>query len=97
MSPNWLSCSCPRCGGSGAIAEAVCDVCHGSGVVRTETELPVRIPAGVPDGWGVMSEARGVRVRVLVKEKEHRRFKRVGSDLVWHAKLSLKEVRIEGR
>ena len=85
-----LPCSCPRCGGTGAIAEAVCNVCHGNGMVRTETELPVRIPAGVPNGWGVMSETHGVRVRV--KEKEHERFPRIGSDLEWHVKLTLKQV-----
>lgn len=87
-----LPCSCPRCGGTGAIAEAVCNVCHGNGMVRTETELPVRIPAGVPNGWGVMSETHGVRVRVQVKEKGHERFKRIGSDLEWHVKLTLKQV-----
>ena len=61
-------------------------------MVRTETELPVRIPAGVPNGWGVMSETHGVRVRVRVKEKEHERFKRIGSDLEWRVKLTLKQV-----
>ena len=62
-------------------------------MVRTETELSVQIPAGVPDGWGVISEVRGVKVRVQVREKDHERFKRLGNDLVWHVKLTLKQVR----
>ncbi len=38
---------CPTCGGSRAIAGAVCHVCEGSGVARGTRRIEAKIPAGV--------------------------------------------------
>ena len=42
--------TCPNCRGTGQIIEKPCQKCHGSGRVRTEKKIPVRIVPGVDTG-----------------------------------------------
>lgn len=54
-----FSKNCPRCAGTGLLRQERCESCHGQGVTpRTET-VPVRIPAGVPDGARVRVPGKG--------------------------------------
>lgn len=81
---------CPTCNGEGAIIRDPCDKCQGSGRMRKEKTLRVKIPPGVEDGrrirLGGEGEA-GVRsgpsgdLYVLLAIKPHRLFRREGADL----------------
>jgi len=42
--------TCPRCRGRGQIIEHPCQTCSGTGAVQKESDLTVRIPAGVDNG-----------------------------------------------
>lgn len=42
--------ACPKCQGSGKIIASPCGTCHGSGTVKRQRTLAVKIPAGVDDG-----------------------------------------------
>jgi len=42
--------SCPRCHGAGKVPEKVCRPCGGTGVVKGQKDLTLKIPAGVSDG-----------------------------------------------
>jgi molecular chaperone DnaJ len=42
--------TCPRCRGRGQIIEHPCQSCSGTGAVQKESNLTVRIPAGVDNG-----------------------------------------------
>ena len=42
--------TCPHCGGRGVTYETSCSKCHGKGTIRKNTEIEVKIPAGVDTG-----------------------------------------------
>jgi molecular chaperone DnaJ len=44
------SVACDRCSGMGKVPEVACTTCSGSGVLRQEKTLEVKIPAGIEDG-----------------------------------------------
>ena len=42
--------TCPNCGGKGVTYDTTCSKCRGKGVTRKNTEIEVKIPAGVDTG-----------------------------------------------
>jgi molecular chaperone DnaJ len=89
---------CLRCQGRGQIIGSPCEVCHGAGRTVMERKVSVQIPAGIDSGQRIRVTGRGaagergaragdlyVRVRVV----EHDLFTRQGSDLLYHAKLTM--------
>src|SRR6185295_10046735 len=42
--------TCDRCHGEGTIVESPCDTCHGDGRVRQQSEISIKVPAGVSNG-----------------------------------------------
>lgn len=42
--------TCPRCGGAGKQIETPCGSCSGTGQQQRESELTIKIPAGIDDG-----------------------------------------------
>jgi molecular chaperone DnaJ len=48
---------CPQCGGAGTTIASPCGDCAGEGLKAARVELPVQVPAGVPDG--VLLAVRG--------------------------------------
>lgn len=89
--------TCPRCGGSGKIVKDPCKTCKGAGRVKKKSIITVKIPAGVSGGnyiplrgeghTGPHDGPRGDLI-VIIEEKEHDRFERHGSDIVYHAHVS---------
>ncbi|MEK7450063.1 MAG: molecular chaperone DnaJ [Planctomycetota bacterium] len=45
-----IQSTCPRCQGQGEMIKTPCSVCQGTGRVRKEKEITVKIPAGIEDG-----------------------------------------------
>src|SRR6202171_5605262 len=89
--------TCPRCGGAGETVDALCTHCRGEGRERRDHELPLDIPAGIDDGQQLRVAGEGEAglrggpsgdLYVLIRLKEHPRFKREGDDLVHVLRIS---------
>ncbi len=82
--------TCPTCHGEGAIIRDPCDKCGGSGRMRKEKTLRIKIPPGVENGRRIRLASEGeagVRggpagdLYVLLAVKPHKLFRRDGADL----------------
>ena len=82
--------TCNTCSGSGSIITNKCKKCNGNGVERSESVIPINIPAGVEDGMqlqvsgmGNMGARGGVAgdLLVVIEEKGHDSFQREGQNL----------------
>jgi molecular chaperone DnaJ len=51
--------SCDRCEGTGKVPETACATCRGSGVLRQEKTISVKIPAGIDNGQRVRVQGEG--------------------------------------
>lgn len=82
--------SCPNCQGQGTIVETPCSSCNGSGRVRRESNLNVKIPAGVDSGSRLRMAGEGEGgflggppgdLFIYIQVKPHKFFKREGDDI----------------
>ncbi len=82
--------TCPKCRGKGHYIPKPCKTCHGSGKLKEQKTLEIKIPAGIDDGMRVRSVGNGEPginggpsgdLYVEVHVKEHPLFERDGSDL----------------
>jgi len=82
---------CPRCQGRGHVVTDPCVECHGTGTLRGEETVEVRIPKGVASGNFMELAGRGDAgqfggpagdLRVVMVVKEHEIFERHGDDLL---------------
>jgi molecular chaperone DnaJ len=92
-----VSKTCSKCGGTGRIIKDPCIDCNGTGKVRVERELTIKIPAGVDTGSklkvtgeGEMGEFGGPRgdLYIFVNVKEHEFFKREGINIYCSVPIS---------
>jgi len=90
--------TCNRCGGRGTFIDTPCRECRGTGIVRRERRIKVKVPAGVDTGHQLRlrgegeSGARGGPQGDLFIEidvKPHRYFERVGDDILYRAEVGL--------
>lgn len=81
---------CQVCGGEGKVIDTPCQTCRGKKVVKKKIKINVQIPAGIDNnqtislrGQGQPGEKGGPSgdLRVLIKVKPHKLFKREGNDL----------------
>lgn len=88
---------CPTCSGAGEVIEKPCKKCGGEGRVVAETELPVKIPAGVDHGTRLRSRGNGSAgtrgapagdLHVFISIAEHDLFRREEEDL--HCSVPIK-------
>ena len=88
---------CPRCQGQGSIIDDPCGSCRGTGTVRGEEKLDLKIPAGVSTGNYMELEGKGDaganggpagNLRVVFEVEEHELFERHGDDLLIDVPLS---------
>ncbi len=81
---------CPTCQGQGHVIKEKCKNCGGSGTVRAEKTIKIKIPAGIEDGvrMRVASEGEaGIRggakgdLYVYISINEHKLYERQGANL----------------
>ena len=89
--------TCPRCRGYGEIIENPCQNCSGTGRIRRNRVVKVRIPPGVENGTtlrvtgaGEAGERGGPAgdLYVVVRVAEDKRFERDGANLLTDASIS---------
>jgi molecular chaperone DnaJ len=82
--------TCARCGGTGEIIEHPCRRCHGSGRVKVESQLSVKIPPGVDTGSRLRLAGEGNAgleggppgdLYITVEVRPHPIFQRKGDDI----------------
>lgn len=82
--------TCPVCNGKGAIENAPCYTCGGSGMVVRPQRLEVKVPPGVKDGSRIRVAGKGGPgtgggpsgdLYLVVSVKPHRTFERRGNDI----------------
>lgn len=54
-----IATTCPRCRGEGSIIETPCAKCHGTGRIKVERRIEVKIPAGVENGMRLRVSGEG--------------------------------------
>jgi len=93
--------TCPACHGDGRVVTDPCHDCSGTGTVRGERTVKVKIPAGVSGGnyitlrgEGDVGERGGPPgdVYVVVEEREHDRFERHGDDLLINVAVPMSDL-----
>ena len=92
--------TCQHCGGEGQIIEKACSKCAGNGLVKGQTSIKVKIPAGVSAGNYISVKGSGNYgprggppgdVLVIIDEKEHEHFTRRGDDIICEVPLSFSQ------
>lgn len=82
--------TCPQCHGLGQSIEKPCRTCTGTGRVRREKSIEVKIPAGVDDGTRIRIAGAGEAgmrggatgdLYVFISVRNHKLFKRDGADI----------------
>ena len=89
--------ACPQCHGRGSVIENPCGDCRGTGTVRGEETLEIKIPAGVSSGNYMELQGKGDagssgapagHLRVIFEVEEDPLFQRHGDDLLIDVPLS---------
>lgn len=89
--------SCPQCNGMGKSIQNPCSECHGHGRIEVQKSIKVKIPGGVDTGTRVRVRGEGEGgmfggdtgdLYVLIKVKEHARYKRHENDLYAEQEIS---------
>lgn len=97
---------CPRCEGRGQIVEKPCPDCRGTGTLRGEETIEVRVPAGVTTGnymelpgKGDAGERGGPAgdLRVAMEVLEHEVFERRGDDVLIDVPVSIVDLALGTR
>jgi molecular chaperone DnaJ len=88
---------CPRCHGQGTVIQDPCGNCRGTGTVRGEEQIEIKVPAGVSTGNYMELQGKGDagdhgapagHLRVVFEVTEHDLFTRHGDDLLIDLPLS---------
>ena len=91
---------CPTCSGRGSIIKNRCKSCGGSGVVKGEEVIEVKIPAGVGEGMQLTMRGKGNAgphngvagdMLVLIEEEPHPDFERDESTLIYNLFITIPE------
>lgn len=89
--------ACPDCHGRGEKPSKKCKHCNGSGIVNSNSEIKVKIPAGIDDNQSIRISGHGEAAAfggsagdlyVLVHVKPLKGFKREGFDVYTEAEIS---------
>ncbi len=92
--------TCPECEGRGQVYSNKCSKCLGSGISRENVRLKVKIPGGINNGESIRLASQGEAgekgapsgdLYLRIKVKEHRDFKREGSDIYSQQSISISQ------
>ena len=92
---------CPTCSGSGTKITGFCQNCKGTGVVKGEDMIELKIPAGVEDGMQLSMRGKGNRGKhngpfgdlvINIEEKPHEHFTRDGENIIYDLYLSFSDL-----
>jgi molecular chaperone DnaJ len=98
--------TCDRCRGEGTVVESPCENCSGEGRIREQSEISIKVPAGVATGNYIpisgMGDAgpRGGPAGDLIahiEEIEHPLFVRDGDDLIVEAPVGISRAALGGK
>jgi len=98
--------TCDRCHGEGTVVDSPCEACSGEGRLRQQSEISIKVPAGVSNGNYIplsgMGDAgpRGGPAGDLIahiEEVGHPLFLRDGDDLVVEVPVSLSRASLGGK
>ena len=96
---------CPTCHGEGSVIKDKCHQCHGTGVVKGEEIVEIKIPAGVAEGMVVdvpgkvnAGQRNGIsgNIQVYIEEEENDTFIRDGQDIVYNLLLDFPTAALGG-
>ncbi len=91
------STTCDRCEGTGKIPEVPCTTCGGSGALRQEKTISVKIPAGIDNGQRIRVSGEGEAgyrgsepgdLYLVTQVGPHKKFKRDGFNLLTELPVS---------
>ena len=98
--------TCERCRGEGTIIESPCPTCSGEGRVRQQSEISIKVPAGVSTGnylplagMGDIGPRGGPAGDLIahIEVEEHALFLRDGEDLVVEVPISMARAALGGK
>ena len=91
------STTCERCEGTGKVPESPCKTCGGSGVLRQQKTISVKIPAGIDNGQRIRVAGEGEAgyrgsqpgdLYLVLQVSAHKEFKRDGYNLLRELPIS---------
>jgi len=98
--------TCERCRGEGTIIESPCPTCSGEGRVRQQSEISIKVPAGVStgnylplSGMGDVGPRGGPAGDLIahIEEEVHPLFLRDGEDLIVDVPISMARAALGGK
>ena len=96
---------CPTCQGEGKIIKNKCHECHGTGIVKGDEVVEIKIPAGVAEGMVVNVPGNGNaaihngipgNIQVFIEEEPNSTFVRDGSNLIYNLLLDFPTAALGG-
>ncbi|MBQ8047104.1 MAG: molecular chaperone DnaJ [Prevotella sp.] len=96
---------CPTCHGEGTVIKNKCHECNGTGVVKGEEVVEIKIPAGVADGMVVNVPGKGNagqhngingNIQVFIEEEPNDTFIRDGKDVIYNLLLDFPTAALGG-
>jgi len=96
--------TCESCHGSGKVPKAKCETCRGEGVSKRETEIKVKIPAGIESGEMIRLSGAGEAIAtgqagdlyIKTYVKKHNLFRKEGVNLVMDLPVLLTDALLGG-
>ncbi|MCH4148228.1 MAG: molecular chaperone DnaJ [Prevotella sp.] len=96
---------CPTCHGEGTVIKNKCHKCGGTGVVKGDEVVEIKIPAGVADGMVVNIPGKGNagprngitgNIQVFIEEEPDDTFIRDGQDIIYNLLLDFPTAALGG-
>ncbi|MBR6945564.1 MAG: molecular chaperone DnaJ [Prevotella sp.] len=96
---------CPTCNGEGKVIKNKCKYCGGTGIIKGEEVVEIKIPAGVASGMVVNVPGKGNagihngvagNIQVLIDEEENDTFIRDGQDVIYNLLLDFPTAALGG-
>ncbi|TSC70736.1 MAG: molecular chaperone DnaJ [Parcubacteria group bacterium Gr01-1014_46] len=96
--------TCNSCHGTGKVPKVKCGTCRGEGILKKESEIKVKIPAGIDNGEMIRLSGGGEAISggqtgdlyIKVYVKKHQLFRKEGSNLVMDLGVKLSEALLGG-